>query len=80
MKATAKDLRFHSKEILDTVSRGEEVIITYRGRAQAKIVPIDTDTAAKEQNASVLFGIWKDHPDSDNADKYVRDIRKGRFQ
>ena len=32
MKATAKDLRFHSKELLDTVNRGEEVVITYRGK------------------------------------------------
>ena len=32
MKATAKDLRFNSKELLDTVNRGEEVIITFRGK------------------------------------------------
>ena len=41
MKATAKDLRFHSKEILDTVSRGEEVIITFRGKPRAKLVPVN---------------------------------------
>ena len=80
VKATAKDLRFHSKEILDTVSRGEEVIITYRGKAQAKIIPIDTDTVTKDRESSTLFGIWRDHSDSDNVDKYVRNIRKGRFQ
>lgn len=39
MKATAKDLRFHSKELLDTVNSGEEVIITYRGNPCAKLVP-----------------------------------------
>ncbi|MEF8943556.1 MAG: type II toxin-antitoxin system prevent-host-death family antitoxin, partial [Desulfohalobiaceae bacterium] len=38
MHTTAKDLRFFSKEILDTVSRGEEVIITYRGKPCAKLV------------------------------------------
>jgi antitoxin (DNA-binding transcriptional repressor) of toxin-antitoxin stability system len=26
MQATAKDLRFHSKELLNTVRRGEEVV------------------------------------------------------
>ena len=41
MKATAKDLRFRSKELLGTVSRGEEVIITYRGKPCAKLVPYD---------------------------------------
>jgi prevent-host-death family protein len=80
VEATAKDLRFHSKEILDTVSRGEEVIITYRGKPQAKIVPIDTETVTKNRKGSSLFGIWKDHSNSDNVDKYVRNIRKGRFQ
>ncbi|MEF8889369.1 MAG: type II toxin-antitoxin system prevent-host-death family antitoxin, partial [Desulfohalobiaceae bacterium] len=38
MQTTAKDLRFFSKEILDTVTRGEEVIITYRGKPCAKLV------------------------------------------
>ena len=37
MKATAKQLRFHCGEILDAVSRGEEVIITYRGKPRAKL-------------------------------------------
>ena len=35
MKATAKDLRFHSREILESVLRGEEVTITYRGAVSA---------------------------------------------
>jgi len=39
MKATAKDLRFHSKELIDSVSRGEEVVITFRGKPCAKLVP-----------------------------------------
>ncbi|MCD4718795.1 MAG: type II toxin-antitoxin system prevent-host-death family antitoxin [Desulfobacula sp.] len=39
MKATAKDLRFHSKELLNTVKRGEEIIITYRGKPCAKLIP-----------------------------------------
>ena len=39
MKATAKDLRFHSKELLDTVNRGEDVVITFRGKPCAKLIP-----------------------------------------
>ncbi len=39
IQATAQDLRFHSKELLDTVNRGEEVVITYRGKPCAKLVP-----------------------------------------
>ncbi|MCF8090929.1 MAG: type II toxin-antitoxin system prevent-host-death family antitoxin [Desulfotignum sp.] len=78
MKATAKDLRFHSKEILNTVNRGEEVIITYRGKPCAKLVPYDE--FEKDKNIkSNLFGMWKDNDIIDDVDSYVRDIRKGRF-
>ncbi len=38
MRASAKDLRFHSKNLLDVVSRGEEVIITYRGKSAMREV------------------------------------------
>lgn len=79
MKATAKDLRFHSKEILDTVSRGEEVIITYRGKPQAKIVPYDSGKSDHDRQSTSLFGIWNDHEITDNVDDYIRTIRKGRF-
>jgi len=41
MKATAKDLRFHSKELIETVNRGEEVVITFRGKPCAKLVPFE---------------------------------------
>jgi prevent-host-death family protein len=41
MKATAKDLRFHSKELIETVKRGEEVVITFRGKPCAKLVPFE---------------------------------------
>ena len=39
MKATAKELRFNSKELLNAVNRGEEVVITFRGKPCAKLVP-----------------------------------------
>ena len=78
MKATAKDLRFHSKEILETVSRGEEVVITYRGKPHAKLVPIEPAPKA-QANQNKLFGIWKDHHEIDDVENYVRNRRKGRF-
>lgn len=78
MKATAKDLRFHSKEILETVSRGEEVVITLRGKPQAKIVPINS-TLENTSAENRLFGMWKDNKYAENVDQYIRDKRKGRF-
>ncbi len=78
MQATAKDLRFHSTELLNTVKRGEEVIITYRGKPCAKLVPIEEkkESPIKENE---IFGIWKNNERTENVDDYVRSIRKGRF-
>ena len=76
MKATAKDLRFHSKELLDTVNRGEEVVITFRGRPCAKLVPYKEKSEENIQNK--LFGIWKDSDIVQDVDEYVRGLRRGR--
>ncbi len=75
MKATAKDLRFNVRELLDTVSRGEEVVITYRGEPRAKLVPFKEGIPTENE----LFGIWADDSQSEDVAAYVRRIRKGRF-
>ncbi|MGA8180972.1 MAG: type II toxin-antitoxin system prevent-host-death family antitoxin [Desulfobacterales bacterium] len=77
MKATAKDLRFNSKELLDTVNRGEEVVITFRGKPCAKLIPYVGEN--KQNTTNELFGIWKDNDLVQNVDEYVRGLRKGRF-
>jgi prevent-host-death family protein len=77
MKATAKDLRFHSKELLDTINRGEEVVITFRGKPRAKLIPY---TEKKEEiTKNELFGIWKDNDMIQDVEEYVRELRKGRY-
>jgi len=77
MKATAKDLRFNSRRLLDTVKRGEEVIITFRGKPFAKLIPYEKEEKANTTNE--LFGIWKDNDMIENVDEYVRGLRKGRL-
>jgi len=77
MQATAKDLRFHAKELLESVERGEEVIITYRGKPHAKLIAIEKSVSTLSGNK--LFGIWKDKTDTMDVSKYVTDLRKGRF-
>ena len=77
MKATAKDLRFHSKELLDTVNRGEDVIITFRGKPCAKLIPYRETKGKIKENE--LFGIWKDNDIVQDVDEYVRRLRKGRY-
>ncbi|MFP3120223.1 type II toxin-antitoxin system prevent-host-death family antitoxin [Rickettsia sp. R2] len=39
---TAFDAKTHFSKLLDRVSKGEEILITKRGKAAAKIVPIDS--------------------------------------
>ena len=77
MKATAKDLRFHSKELIESVSRGEEVIITFRGKPCAKLVPYQEVRNKTEINE--LFGMWEENDMVENVPEYVRNLRKGRF-
>jgi len=79
MKATAKDLRFNSKKLLDTVNRGEEVVITYRGKPCAKLVPYEQDDIIESKLNDEFFGIWKDNNEVNDINEYVREIRKGRY-
>ena len=76
MQATSKDLRFHTKEILDAAMRGEEVIITFHGKPYAKIVPITNDSKDDKQND--FCGMWKDREDMGDVENYVRQRRKRR--
>ena len=76
MQATSKDLRFHTKEILDAAVRGEEVIITFHGKPYAKIVPIAKAKHGDKQND--FCGMWKDRKDIENVNDYIRKIRKRR--
>lgn len=76
MQATSKDLRFHTKEILDAAMRGEEVVITFHGKPYAKIVPIGESKQEGKQNE--FCGMWKDRTDMDDAKDYVRELRKRR--
>ncbi|MFU7500462.1 MULTISPECIES: type II toxin-antitoxin system Phd/YefM family antitoxin [unclassified Candidatus Tisiphia] len=39
---TAFDAKTHFSKILDRASKGEEILVTRRGKAAAKIVPINT--------------------------------------
>ena len=76
MKATAKELRFNSKELIDSVSRGEEIVITLRGKPCAKLVPYQGKKKQIEENK--LFGIWQDNDSVKNVDEHVRNLRKER--
>lgn len=80
MKATVKELRIHSKELLDVVSRGENVIITDRGQPCAKLVPYKQQNKKREGSEGMdVFGMWADRDDIGSVDDYLQNLRKGRF-
>jgi len=72
MIVTAKDLRFNISELFDTLGKGEDIIITYRGKAKAKLVGLNE----KKEREDFAFGMWSDK--NDDVDKVVRELRKGR--
>jgi prevent-host-death family protein len=78
MHASANDLRFHSKNLFKAVSRGEEVIITYRGKPCAKLTPLK-ESDKKLSQSDYLFGIWKDYYVTKDVTNYIRNLREGKF-
>ena len=75
MKATTKDLRLRTKELISATDRGEQVVITYRGKPRAKLVPI-TEEKVQEPKHNPAFGIWSDQDVL--VDEQVRQFRKPR--
>ena len=79
MYATAKDMRFRLKTILEAVDRGEEVYLTYRGKVRALICPVDHEASSVETEPNPFVGMWKDREDMEDVEAYVRRLRQGRF-
>ena len=77
VEISAKELRGSSSKIIEQAARGTEVIITLRGKKMAKLIPYTLD-AAKNSGEDEIFGIWRNHSESEDVDGHVRSIRKGR--
>jgi prevent-host-death family protein len=77
MEVSTKELRIQPGRIIDQVVNGEEVIVTFRGKALARIVPI-----AQKENENTrdedIFGMWKDRTNLTSVDQEVRSMRVGR--
>ncbi|MEA2047072.1 MAG: type II toxin-antitoxin system prevent-host-death family antitoxin [Campylobacterota bacterium] len=74
MIVTAKDLRFNVSMLFDVLSKGEDVLITYRGKAKAKLIAIDE--SSHEEKSDAMFGMWSDREEDVNTT--VRNMRTGR--
>ena len=80
MKATARDMRYHLRSVMEAVERGEEVYITNRGKVRAKIVRVPNgDGEGPKEGENPFIGMWRDREDMKDVRTYMRDLRKGRF-
>jgi len=77
MKITTKELRIQPGKIIDQVVNGQEVTVTFRGKALAKIVPIQKKGSSAEQENEV-FGMWSNRKEEKTVEEAVRELRKGR--
>ena len=75
MKTTAKSLSMDAKRILDVVERGEEVIVSKRGRPCARIVPVAKKATTKNMRNDELFGIWKENKAVEDVDAFIDSLR-----
>ncbi|MBI1865303.1 MAG: type II toxin-antitoxin system prevent-host-death family antitoxin [Nitrospirae bacterium] len=57
---TAKDLKNHTGEVMRRVSRGEEVLVTLRGRPAAVILPFAAARGRAEGEARSFEEAWGD--------------------
>lgn len=80
MNATIVDLRYRMKEVLRAIDRGETVTVLYRGKARAKLTPVDAPSGSPSPKTQdqPLFGLWKDRADMRDPVSYVRNLRRPR--
>jgi len=76
--ATAKELRNRAAAILETVSKGGEVVITKRGKSVAVLKPFSENFG--NRFSPVGFGIWRERKDMEDVPGWVEKRRKERFQ
>ena len=74
MTVTAKELRFKISMLFDVLEKGEEVLVTYRGKAKARLTPYNEPNP--QPKSDEIFGMWRDREESVEA--MVRRMRKGR--
>ena len=78
MEVTTKELRIQPGKILEQVVNGDEITVTFRGKALAKIIPFKNKDQTSEKEESTIFGLWKEHERNVSVEEYVRTVRKGR--
>jgi antitoxin (DNA-binding transcriptional repressor) of toxin-antitoxin stability system len=80
MKASIVDLRYHMKDVLRAIDRGETVTVLYRGKEKARLVPIAAKGKAVRAEDTPMCGMWKDREDMADPVAYVRKMRSEKSE
>ena len=79
MNATTLDLRYKTREIMNSLNRGESVVITFRGKPKGIIEPY-REGVKGSGGATIMnhpfIGMWAD--DDTPVEEVMRRLRKGR--
>jgi prevent-host-death family protein len=79
--ATARDLRYKTSSILENINKGEDVIITLRGKSVAILKSIKEYKKERGKGFKPIgFGLWKERKDLKNVREWIDERRKSRFQ
>jgi prevent-host-death family protein len=76
--ATAKDLKQKTAAILDEVERGQEIVVTRRGRSIARIAPLPRSAASALTKTG--FGMWRDRADLRDMERWIDRVRAPRHR
>jgi antitoxin (DNA-binding transcriptional repressor) of toxin-antitoxin stability system len=79
MKASIVDLRYHMKDVLRAIDRGETVTVLYRGKEKARLTPLEEKKPTVRSQDTPMFGMWADREDMADPAAYIRKMREGRF-
>ena len=80
MRATTLDLRYKTRDVLNSLDRGESVVITFRGKPKGVIEPYREKPSSRGKKSVTrhpFFGMWA-KPEDSVGDVMDR-LRGGRF-
>lgn len=76
MQATIVDLRYHMKNVLEALERGEEVTVIYHRRPIASITPLHPTKKTGKTKSNPFFGMLK--ADGTTVEDQMKKLRGGR--
>jgi prevent-host-death family protein len=75
--ATAKELRYKTGVLLENVRKGENILITFRGKSVAILKPLKK---ISHEFITVGFGMWKSKKMLKNIEHWINKRREARFK